>query len=312
MSKYNLVNIYEGMSNDEFEDAKEANRLANHPKREIIKKIQAMIAKEKKASYATEDTDINNDGKVDKTDDELEYLNKINRSHFQTESLDLNEGGGTLKVEKQKDGKYYWTFTFKSGKVEEWPNGFATSAEAQKDFMYRSKYLKEARVDREVAERIEGLTNIELKRKFLFAFEDLYSNLTEEDPFYAEDVINHLSNEMHKHLKDYQDISGKVEEDTAMSGAIADEEEAGAIGTHLAEDKDKVAMKDVVIAILKDAKATNTEVQAYVDSLTNDIKLNGKEAYEDYEIDDYVEDFKNYIADKSLQEHFGRFMKDYQ
>ena len=60
------------------------------------------------------------------------------------ESLEVNEGGGTLKVEKEKDGKYYWTFTFKSGKVEKWPNGFATSAEAQKDFMYRSKYLKES------------------------------------------------------------------------------------------------------------------------------------------------------------------------
>ena len=58
-------------------------------------------------------------------------------------ATDLNEGGGTLKVEKEKDGKYYWTFTFKSGKVEKWPNGFATSAEAQKDFMYRSKHLKE-------------------------------------------------------------------------------------------------------------------------------------------------------------------------
>ena len=29
-------------------------------------------------------------------------------------------------------------------------------------------------------------------------------------------------------------------------------------------------------------------------------------------IDDYIEDFKNYVADKALQEHFGRFMKDYQ
>ena len=57
--------------------------------------------------------------------------------------IKLNEGGGTLKVEKEKDGKYYWTFTFKSGKFERWPNGFNTSAEAQKDFMYRSKYLKE-------------------------------------------------------------------------------------------------------------------------------------------------------------------------
>ena len=36
-------------------------------------------------------------------DEELNYLNKINRSHFQTESLEVNEGGGTLKVEKEKD-----------------------------------------------------------------------------------------------------------------------------------------------------------------------------------------------------------------
>ena len=57
--------------------------------------------------------------------------------------IKLNEDGGTLKVEKEKDGKYYWTFTFKSGKFERWPDGFNTSAEAKKDFMYRSKYLKE-------------------------------------------------------------------------------------------------------------------------------------------------------------------------
>jgi hypothetical protein len=179
----------------------------------------------------------------------------------------------------------------------------------------KASVLKEARVDREVAERIEGLMNIKLKAQFLDVFEDLWLDLIEEDPFYAEDVIAHLSNEMFKQISNRQaqgDRLAGLEEDTAMSGAVADELEAGAIGTHLAEDKDKVAMKDVVIAILKDAKATNTEVQAYVDSLTNDIKLNGKEAYEDYEIDDYVEDFKNYIADKSLQEHFGRFMKDYQ
>ena len=179
----------------------------------------------------------------------------------------------------------------------------------------KASVLKEASVDRDVEERIEGLLNRELKRKFLFAFEDLYDDLIEEDPFHVEDVINHLSNEMFKHLKSFQDTGDKLaglKEDTAMSGAIADEEEAGAIGTHLAEEEGKVSMKDVVLAIIKDANATNPEVQAYIDSLTNDIKLNGKEAYADYEIDDYIEDFKNYVADKSLQEHFGRFMKDYQ
>jgi hypothetical protein len=56
----------------------------------------------------------------------------------------LNEGAGTLTIEKRKDGKYYWQYKFKSGKTEDWPAGFNTKADAQKDFMYRSKYIKES------------------------------------------------------------------------------------------------------------------------------------------------------------------------
>jgi len=55
-------------------------------------------------------------------------------------------GNGTLKIEKGKDGKYYWEFTFNSGKVEKWPNGFSDKASAQKDFKYRMKYLKESSI----------------------------------------------------------------------------------------------------------------------------------------------------------------------
>jgi hypothetical protein len=62
------------------------------------------------------------------------------------ESL-FNEEGGNIKIEKQPDGKYYWAFTSKSGKTNKSYDGFNTSAEAQKDFMYRSKYLKEEEVD---------------------------------------------------------------------------------------------------------------------------------------------------------------------
>ena len=64
-------------------------------------------------------------------------------------------------------------------------------------------------------------------------------------------------------------------------------------------------MKDIVLALIKDAKGTNPEIESYVKSL----KQSGDE-FDD--VDDYVEDFKNYVADKALQEHFGRFMKDYQ
>jgi hypothetical protein len=62
----------------------------------------------------------------------------------------VNEAAGTLTIEKRKDGKYYWQYKFKSGKKEDWPEGFNTKADAQKDFMYRSKYIKEAKAPYEV------------------------------------------------------------------------------------------------------------------------------------------------------------------
>ena len=100
------------------------------------------------------------------------------------------------------------------------------------------------------------------------------------------------------------------DEAAKIAGSIAAKKAAGAGKGPTAKQKKRMSegmLKDVVLAIVKDTNATNPEVQAYIDSLTNDIKLNGKEAYADYEIDDYIEDFKNYIADKSLQEHFKRF-----
>jgi len=39
-------------------------------------------------------------------------------------------------------------------------------------------------------------------------------------------------------------------------------------------------------------------LDAYKKSLANDIRLNGKEQYEDYSVEDFIEDYENYIADK--------------
>jgi len=55
------------------------------------------------------------------------------------------------------------------------------------------------------------------------------------------------------------------------------------------------------------------EIQQYLDSVSRDmLRTPGQNDYAGWTEDDYIEDFKNYIADKSLQEHFGRFLKDYQ
>mgnify|MGYP000391794344 CR=1 FL=1 len=156
-----------------------------------------------------------------------------------------------------------------------------------------TKPMYEARVDRDVAERIEGMLSIPLKRKFLDSFMDLWQDLIEEDPFYAEDVINHLNNEMHKEIDGYQAVGDK------LAGLEEDSVEEGY------EDTKGKALYPILKA---GANATGDEVEMYVKSLAKDIELNGKEQYSDFTSDDFVEDFKNYIADRSLQEHFKRFM----
>ena len=55
-----------------------------------------------------------------------------------------------------------------------------------------------------------------------------------------------------------------------------------------------------------------TEIEAYIKSIVGDFERGDFEAYDDFKADDYVEDIQNYISDKSLREHFGRFLKDYQ
>tara|TARA_R110001592_G_scaffold34653_3_gene118917 strand:- start:838 stop:1713 length:876 start_codon:yes stop_codon:yes gene_type:complete len=71
------------------------------------------------------------------------------------------------------------------------------------------------------------------------------------------------------------------------------------------DDKTEVSMKDIIKALKNDAKATDSEIKQYMASVKKE-----DDKFDD--VDGYVEDFKNYVEDKSLQEHFGRFMKDYQ
>jgi hypothetical protein len=167
-----------------------------------------------------------------------------------------------------------------------------------------TKPMYEARVDRDVAERIEGMLSIPLKRKFLDSFMDVWQDLIEEDPFYAEDVINHLNNEMHKEIDGYQAVGDKLagmEENHAMQGVEA-ELESGEIGNMNALTE--ISTRDIITA-LKKANAQDYEIEAYMKSL--------QKAGDKFDaVDDYVEDFMNYVDDKSLYEHFGRFMKDYQ
>ncbi len=199
--------------------------------------------------------------------------------------------------------------------------------------------MNEVRIDRDVAGRIEGMLNIPMKAKFLNAFEDLLYDLLDDEPFYVDDVIAHLSNEMHKRV-DGNQMAGdrlagiddfKQEEFTAIdegddcskhdykqidTDGTAECTKCGLRNSDPSKTGEKVRSEGYVetkgaalYPILKaGANATGDEVEMYVKSLAKDIELNGKEQYKDFKSDDFVEDFKNYIADKSLEEHFKRFI----
>ena len=156
--------------------------------------------------------------------------------------------------------------------------------------------MDEVRVDNEVSERIEGMLSIPLKKKFLDSFMDLWQDLIEEDPFYAEDVINHLNNEMHKEIDGYQ----------AAGDKLAGLEENGEVKDY-SEELSEGAYKDFIMQARE--AYSQSEVEAYIESLNNDMRLNGSDQYNDFDVEDYLEDFRNYVDDKmgDVREHFSRF-----
>lgn len=87
-------------------------------------------------------SDMDGDGDIDSKDYLLKRDAAIKKAKAMKE--DSQSSGGTLTIEKKEDGKYHWMFTFKSGKTTKSFEGFASKADAQKDFAYRSKYIKEA------------------------------------------------------------------------------------------------------------------------------------------------------------------------
>jgi len=94
-----------------------------------------------------------------------------------------------------------------------------------------------------------------------------------------------------------------------IAGKIANIKRKGGGKGPTAKQKKRMnenSLPDGLVRALKvDANGTSIEIKSYLESL--------KQSGDKFDsVDDYVEDFKNYVADKALQEHFGRFLKDYQ
>ena len=71
-----------------------------------------------------------------------------------------------------------------------------------------------------------------------------------------------------------------------------------------------MALLDKIRKHLKgsDRNFLDKEIEAYIESLKRDIKRGEFDGVESASMEDHEEDLLNYIADRSLQEHFKRFM----
>ena len=312
-----LTDLLEGMSDKEFADAQEKDRLEKHPERDKIKAIQALLAKEKSMKEDLFSKDGGSEDNVDNIDKVASPSAKgtgygaavsSNRSEDGKEQSDVTQTTKPMYTENKKmslmdlakklgidvDELEAKVKSFK-GKEDD-----AIEASAKKSMAEENDEEKmpmdEVRVDREVSERIEGMLSIPLKKKFLDSFMDLWQDLIEEDPFYAEDVINHLNNEMHKEIDGYQ----------AAGDKLAGLEENGEVKDY-SEELSEGAYKDFIMQARE--AYSQSEVEAYIESLNNDMRLNGSDQYNDFDVEDYLEDFRNYVDDKmgDVREHFSRF-----
>ena len=91
------------------------------------------------------------------------------------------------------------------------------------------------------------------------------------------------------------------------------------IKSNILQDKTSVnegSYKEFITAVKE--KYSDSEIQQYLDSVDNDMRLNGDEDYEGWSVADYLEDMDNYVYDRVaeveidesmsfLKEHFNRF-----
>jgi hypothetical protein len=118
------------------------------------------------------------------------------------EGEDNDSGGGTLKIEKQGD-KYYWTWNPKSGKSQKSDDGFESKADAQRDFMRKSKYMKESEgQDHEVSMAQNSLKSI------ISSASQLMNMLGQDEkdiPAWIQDHITNAENYINQASKNYHE-----------------------------------------------------------------------------------------------------------
>jgi len=113
----------------------------------------------------------------------------------------------------------------------------------------------------------------------------------------AEDLEMNLA-----HLKDKFAMMPERPDQTMEAYHVGDNKEV--------VTKESSEINEDLIAKAEKILKGKANLDDYLKSLQNDIRLNGEEGYADYTVEDFVEDYNNYIQDKmDIDESFIRQMK---
>ena len=153
----------------------------------------------------------------------------------------------------------------------------------------------------ETFNKIDGLTNQNLKAQFLDKFSEIYEDMVEAgDLFDASDVIDYLCTEMQANAVDTKMDAGGMMEEINKIKSVNLREEIGPTGIAISQNQldnlKKLGAISGLEVTVQDKDGSNVRKVDY--TLTNTDFEKGDDDY------DYLEE--------GLKEHFGRFMKDYQ
>ena len=330
MSKYNLIDIFEqykigsGWTNDfDYEGMLNAGLKATLEDR--IESLEALAEDFTDVNYHREASHLYDALEALEKGDAFEAEGKISDFHaeirktMESFDMDMSDDLGAYMASKMEEGEAV-DLAIEASQEK-------AGIEVDESFKSLAKKLdKQKGIDKDEAAKIAGSIAAKkaagagkgptAKQKKRMNEEDKALNMTASaetlrkiifkllddgqiQPETADDILNAVSNSPSDNVYEADAVNFNMKADADYDEGLEDIEEA------LPKFKGVPPMKDIVLALIKDAKGTNPEIESYVKSL----KQSGDE-FDD--VDDYVEDFKNYVADKALQEHFGRFMKDYQ
>jgi hypothetical protein len=310
MSKYNLIDLFEGMSNDEFEAAKEADRLEAHPERDKIKAIQALIAKEREKI-------IKQGGIKEMTGEAYDRIDGLTNQVLKQQFLikfseiyeDMVEAGDMFDV---SDVIQYLTSQMQD---------FADDTRMDQGGMMESTGPSDKSEPEDDVDNVDTLASPDAKGKGYDSAVKATSDQDNEEerddagvpPMYTEakrDKFNDLADKDDDIPADKKEIWAKVYR-MLDKGATFDQVKKYITEEDGSNDLGK-KLSQVMFKLQDDPKEY---VKLYMDSVARDIQRGSKAQYDEMSVEDMIEDYQNYIADKSmaeLKDHFGRFMKDFQ